>query len=321
VESPTGVAAATLSIGALSRSTGVSTETLRTWERRYGFPNPIRRPSGHRIYPLASVPRLRRIVQALAQGHRPADVFALDGEALESLIEDAGAGPLLQAPGPAPRQAAPRGRRATVARGSLRALVAAARRLDEPALQSQLEAAAARLDAVSFVEQVARPLMTKIGKEWVAKRLDVRHEHFASARLADVLRQMRRRFTPMPTNPRAVIAALPGDSHELGLLMAAVVFGAAGWQVIYMGRETPVDQLLALAGEIEIECVALGVSPTAPVDATRRAIATLRRSLPGHVAVLVGGSGAKDSDGVVRIDSTRSLRAWIDARANPDVRR
>ena len=59
-----------LSIGALSRVTGIPPETLRTWEQRYGFPLPERKPSGHRVYPVTSVPRLRRIAEALARGHR-----------------------------------------------------------------------------------------------------------------------------------------------------------------------------------------------------------------------------------------------------------
>jgi len=52
---------ARLSIGALSRATGIPVETLRTWEGRYGFPVPERRPSGHRVYALSTIPRLRRI--------------------------------------------------------------------------------------------------------------------------------------------------------------------------------------------------------------------------------------------------------------------
>ena len=60
-------AGARLSIGALSRATGIPVETLRTWENRYGYPVPERKPSGHRVYALASVPRLRRIAEALSR--------------------------------------------------------------------------------------------------------------------------------------------------------------------------------------------------------------------------------------------------------------
>src|SRR5262249_29164710 len=83
-----------LSIGALARATAIPVETLRTWERRYGYPVPRRKPSGHRVYPVQSVPRLRRIARAVAGGHRASDVVpasdadlrALLGTALESPV-------------------------------------------------------------------------------------------------------------------------------------------------------------------------------------------------------------------------------------------
>src|SRR5438045_4073222 len=93
-------AGAFLSIGALSRATGVGVETLRTWERRYGFPVPERKPSGHRAYPIDSVPRLRRIAAAVAQGHRAGDAVRASDEHLSALL-----GVLAAAPAPVPSAA------------------------------------------------------------------------------------------------------------------------------------------------------------------------------------------------------------------------
>src|SRR5512144_964663 len=77
---------ARLSIGALSRATGIPVETLRTWESRYGFPVPERRPSGHRVYALSTVPRLRRIAEALARGHRAGQVVPASDANLRRLL-------------------------------------------------------------------------------------------------------------------------------------------------------------------------------------------------------------------------------------------
>jgi methanogenic corrinoid protein MtbC1 len=268
------------------------------------------------VYSISAAPRLRRIVQAIAMGHRAAHVIPLESSALDSLLDQAAAGPLT---GPelaaVTRRSAGPGRHVSVGRTSLRALLRATREMDEPALQSLLEAAAARLDPLAFIEQVARPLMREVGRAWESGRLDVRHEHFASARLADVLRQMRRRVARTPGRPRAVLASLPGDSHELGLLMAALVFTAEGWQVTYMGRDTPVDQLVALAQEVELDCVALGISDTVPAADARRAIAALRKSLPEGLPLVVGGAGAPaGAPGITRIADARSLRDWLEHR-------
>src|SRR5512147_2591779 len=80
-----------LSIGALSRATGVAVETLRTWEMRYGFPIPERKPSGHRMFPVSAVARLRRIARALSLGHRAGQVVAAPDEALSRLLETSAA--------------------------------------------------------------------------------------------------------------------------------------------------------------------------------------------------------------------------------------
>ena len=76
-----------LSIGALSRSTGIPVETLRTWERRYGFPVPERKPSGHRVYAVAHVSRLRRIAEALARGHRASEAVSASEKDLTVLLD------------------------------------------------------------------------------------------------------------------------------------------------------------------------------------------------------------------------------------------
>jgi DNA-binding transcriptional MerR regulator len=53
---------------------GVSTNTLRGWERRYGFPRPRRSSGGHRHYSLEEIEALR---QALAETHNVSSAIAL----------------------------------------------------------------------------------------------------------------------------------------------------------------------------------------------------------------------------------------------------
>ncbi|MCB1912570.1 MAG: MerR family transcriptional regulator, partial [Rhodocyclaceae bacterium] len=62
----------TYSIAAVERDTGLSKDTLRVWERRYGFPTPERDENGERLYPGDQLERLRLIKRLLDQGRRPA---------------------------------------------------------------------------------------------------------------------------------------------------------------------------------------------------------------------------------------------------------
>jgi DNA-binding transcriptional MerR regulator len=56
---------------------GISTSTLRTWERRYGFPRPVRSPGGHRHYSLAEIEALR---MTLSETHNVSSAVALARE-------------------------------------------------------------------------------------------------------------------------------------------------------------------------------------------------------------------------------------------------
>ena len=84
------VALADLSIGALSQATGVPVDTLRTWERRYGYPLPTARSEGsHRRYSAETVGMIQLIVRALELGHRASAVVGRDSSELQRLIGQA----------------------------------------------------------------------------------------------------------------------------------------------------------------------------------------------------------------------------------------
>ena len=73
------------SIGRVERDTGIGRDTLRVWERRYGFPEPIRNEKGERIYPEKQLRHLQRIRRLLDQGMRPGAVLPLGEQALDEL--------------------------------------------------------------------------------------------------------------------------------------------------------------------------------------------------------------------------------------------
>src|SRR6056300_322007 len=76
-----------LSIAAVERDTGLSKDTLRVWERRYGFPNPERDHFGERIYSIDQVDRLRAIRRLMDVGYRPGKIIGLSLEDLQALAE------------------------------------------------------------------------------------------------------------------------------------------------------------------------------------------------------------------------------------------
>ncbi len=287
-----------LSIGALSRATGVPVETLRTWESRYGFPEPERKPSGHRHYSPAIVPRLRRIAEALARGHRASDTVSASDAELAQLLDTTPAAPLGGAERPVP--AAP----------DVGSLVDAVAAFDAERLTRQLLADWARLGVIDFLDQRVAPLVRALGDGWADGRLEIRHEHFGSERIGDLLRTLRLPFEDRASGPLVVFSTLPGEGHSLGLQMAALVVAAAGRRVLYLGAETPVEQLADLVVDLNARVLAVSVSLAARGTTTRRQLARLRASLPRRVTMLVGGEGAPAVRDVDTFADFRALDAW-----------
>lgn len=299
-----------LSIGALSTATGIPIDTIRTWERRYGFPVPERKPSGHRVYPMTTVPRLRRAAQAIARGHRAAEVVPASERALEALLESV-----------AGQNARGAQRDSDLVRQGVEAVepeetLESVRDFAGDQLKRLLHSEWARRGPIDFLERFAGPFLTAIGRGWAEGELEVRHEHFASGVLGDFLRTVRSPLDDRATGPFAALATLPGELHGIGLQMAALVFALAGWRPLVLGVDTPVPQIAALAREASLGAVALSCVQ----DGGRRSaypVAALRRALPRRIPLLVGGRGAPAKSrikGVEIVPDLAALDRWLRAQ-------
>jgi DNA-binding transcriptional MerR regulator/methylmalonyl-CoA mutase cobalamin-binding subunit len=287
-----------LSIGALSRATGVPSETLRTWEARYGFPVPERKPSGHRLYPLSSIPRLRRIAEALNLGLRAGQVVPATEGQLQALLDSARPA---SSPGPLPVPEVV----------DTEELIALVQGFAGGSLSRHLLSEYARLGLVEFLEGRVAPLIRAVGEAWEEGRLEVSHEHFLSARVGDLLRSLRMPLDERADGARVVVAGLPGELHELGLQMAALALANAGWRVLFLGPDCPTADMLAVTKEVGARTLALSVSAAHRGSESSGRIRRLRRKLPARVGMLVGGDGApKPSPGIEVVSSLRDLDAW-----------
>jgi methanogenic corrinoid protein MtbC1 len=288
-----------LSIGALANATGVPVETLRTWEQRYGFPVAERKPSGHRVYALSTVTRLRRIADAIARGHRAGAVVGATEAELGRLLSATAA--------PAP----PGVFSANPSRASVEELLAAVSVFDTDRLTAALWSDWGRLGPIGFLQLTVAPLIERVGREWEEGRMEIRHEHFLSERLGDVMRAIRLPLDLLSSGPMVICATLPGESHALGLQMAALLLSSAGLRVLYLGTEIPPPELGRLAREAGARAVAVSVSAAADGAAVRGQLTRLREELPRPVQLLVGGRGAPAGRAdLVTVDDFAVLERW-----------
>jgi DNA-binding transcriptional MerR regulator/methylmalonyl-CoA mutase cobalamin-binding subunit len=287
-----------LSIGAVARATGFSPDTLRVWQKRYGFPVPRRKPSGHRLYSSSDVRRLRRISEALARGHRAGQVVPLAEPRLESLLTErassAAAGP----------------QRAPV----LRSLMDLVRGHKGPDLTSTLLADAAALGPLDFLRLRVVPMITEVGEAWARGELGIHHEHLFSQRLEDVLRNVRLPFERGVAGPGITLAAFSGEEHGLGIQMAALVAAFAGLQPHVLGTDTPVQEIVAAFKAQHSAAIGVSISASTAGPASRDQLEELRRAVSAKVVILVGGMGARRSHppgGCVIVDDLQGMHDWM----------
>jgi MerR family transcriptional regulator, light-induced transcriptional regulator len=292
-------AAGKLSIGSLARATGVPVETLRTWEQRYGFPAAERKPSGHRVYALSNVTRLRRMADAVARGHRAGAVVGATDAELDRLLSATAAPPAV---GPLPPNPS---------RASVDELLAAVSAFDAGRVTAALWSDWGRLGPLGFLQQTAAPLIERVGQEWAEGRMEIRHEHFLSERLGDVMRAIRLPLDLAATGPTVICATLPGETHALGLQMVALLLSSAGLRTLYLGSEIPPHELGRLARELGARAVAISVSAAADAAATKEQLAKLLEVLPRTAQLLVGGRGAPAGRaGHISVDGFAGLERW-----------
>ncbi len=167
-----------------------------------------------------------------------------------------------------------------------------------PALRTEarlLELRAESGSAVGLTARVADALGV-LGERWRRGVITVVDEHLASERLARALARLAE-WMPLPAGaPRALLCAAQGDEHTLGLSLVEVVLREAGWETMWSGRRTPIDDLVRTIADPlnRVRLVALSASV---VSKDERALALEERVVGGAcervgAMLLVGGAGA-----------------------------
>lgn len=292
-------------ISAVERDTGLAKDVLRVWERRYGFPAPLRDAHGNRSYPESQIEKLRIVKTLIDQGHRPAKIVALPTPELTLLLERN-----------APSDHAP---------DSMQSPFITCLQSQAPwQLNGLFRQALMRTGLESFVMDIAAPLCATVGEQWAQGRLEIHEEHLFTEQLSLVLRHAIAGLPPRPEQrPRVLLTTFPQESHSLGLLMAEALLALAGCGCTSLGTQMPVPDIARAAEAHRPDIIALSFSSWYPQRPLLEGLADLRRALPETVEIWAGGANvALDrlaAPGVRRLESlgdiATAVSAWTSAHA------
>ncbi len=292
-----------LPIAAVERDTGLSKDTLRVWERRYGFPQPVRDAFDERLYPPEQVERLRLIARLLNSGQRPGRVVPLPVAELQALVQQA-------APAAPAAQASP----------ELLAVLALLRRHEVLELRRTLSQAALRLGLARFVNEMLAPLNVLVGEAWVRGEIQVFEEHMYTESVIAVLRSALggSAAAPQPGRPRVLLTTFPQEPHALGLLMAETLLLVEGCECVSLGTQTPIQEIVQAAQANRVHIVGLSFSASLNAQQLLRDLQELRSRLPAGMQIWAGGSHPalrrRDIEGVTPVQDLaeipRLLEQW-----------
>ncbi len=269
------------SIGAVERDSGISRDTLRIWERRYGYPQPLRNTKGERIYPESQLRHLQKLRRFLDQGMRPGKLLRLtDAEFMA--LESASGGSSTESSSIS-RPLSP----------LVAACLTAVQQLDEQALLKTLSLAHQQYGLSDFIKQFVAPCVIAVGEAWARGDIEVYQEHFFTQLMTEYLNIEIAKMRNRSSRPLVLLGSLPSELHTLGLSMTAAMLACHGLSSIQLGAAMPMDQLSKAAQEFNVDIVGLSFSSAYPYGNLRNDIQELRDSVPSDIDIWVGGEGVR----------------------------
>lgn len=263
------------SIGAVERDTGVARDTLRVWERRYGFPSPQRNTKGERLYSEQQLRQLQRIQRLLGQGYRPGKLLRLSGDDLLKIETELGESSVETMP------------------VSVQTLIDAATGYDSEAFEDDLNRLYEKQGMRKFILKTIVPLLRAVGELWVAGKMQIYQEHFLSEQLLRFFSAETAKLQKHCKKPVVLLATLPGEQHTLGLMMVAAMLASHKVSTLNLGGEVPVDQIAAAADQFDVDVVGVTFSSAYHYPSIRQHLEELRDSVSEGVEIWAGGEGMR----------------------------
>lgn len=259
-----------ISIAAVERDTGLGKDTLRIWERRYGFPRPLRDACGERVYPAEQVEHLRLVKRLMDQGQRP--------------------GALLRQPSAALGEELARSPAKVGAGDTADWVIPLLKHRDVNQLRTEFSQRLAREGLERFVIDTVSALNQRIGDGWMTGEIEIFEEHLYTELIQNQLRVSIHALANRSARPQVLLTTVKDEEHLLGLLMAEALLAANGAWCFSLGAQTPIADIIGAAHGTATDIVALSFSGAYPWRKVRDTLTELRAALPERTELWAGGS-------------------------------
>lgn len=284
-------------IRTVSAVTGVNPITLRAWERRYNLLIPKRTPKGHRLYTKEDIELIERVTALLNQGMAISQVK-----------------PLLQ------KEQTPHSKQKDLSTQDIwqtyhDMMYKAIAAFDENRLDSIYNDALSLYPVDIISSRLITPLLQTVGENWKQSDSGIAEEHFFSVYLRNKLGARIQHMNLRTTGPMLLVACLPGEQHETGMLLFSQAATNFGYRTLILGANLPLEQIPAVLKKRSCDAVVLS-------GFSRPAKGLLDQQLPDLIArvsvpVFVGGALAERHKGA--IESMKAVFAGTDIHTGLEI--
>ena len=160
-------------------------------------------------------------------------------------------------------------------------------RYDEPRAQAILDRLLAVATVDTLLSEVVLPYLRELGERWLRGDASVAQEHFASSVVRGRLLGLARGWG-LGLGPTAVLACLPGEQHDLGLIAFGLALRSRGWRIVYLGTDSPIETVEEVARQLDPSLVVL----TAVSSERVLPVLPQLQALTGRHRLALGGAAA-----------------------------
>ncbi len=280
-------------ISTVSKRSGVKSDLVRAWERRYQAVSPIRTEGGHRVYTDLDIARLKLLNQATNNGHSISQIARLSLEELKTLLKsEENCSTLTNSLRYVEKSISSSTNRHHIAEDYVEKCYNSVLAFDAQALEHHFENAIVELGTELFIEKLLNPLLTLIGDRWRTGELRPVHEHMATA-IVRSLTYILRSNTPCPADaPKMIVCTPINQLHELGALLAGIIAEFKGWRVIYLGANLPAEEIAAAVKYTDASAVTISISYKTDELLITKELRRLRKLIGNNITLIVGGRAA-----------------------------
>ena len=217
----------TYSIKDLEQLSGIKAHTLRIWEQRYNLLNPKRTDTNIRYYDDDDLKLILNVALLNDNGYKISKIASMDSEEMRGEVMK-----LTE--------------RTLTHDDQIHALTICMIEMDEERFDKVLSTNILKLGFEQTMMNIIYPFMSKIGVLWQTGAINPAHEHFISNLVRQKLIVAIDGQVPSGTGKKFLLFLPEGELHEISILFASYLIKSKGNKVVYLGQNTPHEDLLTV---------------------------------------------------------------------------